>query len=404
MMGHLHSKADKFAYINLAFLLLLSIKAYPRWFMPSGVYQTFFIITTGISLIMLNPVIEKGSFKLRMLVLVFLYAVFFNLPIIHEFRPGYFLDSIIFLELLLLPASVFSDAFIFLRKVFYWVSIFAIIMWVIHILGVELPHYTLKGGEIGANIRHYYHIYGPVVSLFYGEATERVCGVFAEPGHFGIYIGLMMAINKFRFDSKEDVIMLIAGILTFSTAFFGIIGLGMIYKFILSRDDNNDYRKLIPVFLLATMVIVSSNTIQEVVIGRVVEGRQVSSVNDLVENRVQQTTRRHYEKLLKSDKIWVGEGQTETDVVQETNWRGGVYRYGILGMIIFICLILNIVSIVPLKYQLLLLSITALIMSHRIYQLFYTGLPYLIYTAALLNSKTEFGEYNNDDSNIIEEL
>ena len=55
-----------------------------------------------------------------------------------------------------------------------------------------------------------------------GGGLERICGVFAEPGHFGIYLGLMLAIEKFNFYEKRNLLLLITGFLTFSTAFYGI--------------------------------------------------------------------------------------------------------------------------------------------------------------------------------------
>ena len=397
------NRAERFAYINLAILILFSLKIYPRWFMPGGSYQIIFLATTTLSLIMLNPVIEKAGYKMRMLFFIILYAVFFNLPISHEFRPGYFMDSLIFIELLLLPISIFYNAYELLRKLFYYISIFAIVLWCIHTIGFDLPNIAIRREDLGGELHQTYYIYGPVISLFSdnSKSLERVCGLFAEPGHFGIYLSLMMAINKFRFNHREDFIMLIAGLLTFSTAFYGIIGLGMIYKFFF-LSKYNDFKILFPVFLIATSILVSSTSIQEVLIGRVVEGRHVSSINDLVENRVVNTTKSNYERIMRTDKKWFGEGMTDTDQVQETNWRGGVYRYGIIGISVFILLVLNIVSIVPLKYKLLILSITTLIMSHRIYQLFYTGIPYLLYAASLLNSDDYIDEAITEDDSFIE--
>ena len=399
------NRTERFAYINLALLLFMSVKPYPRWFLPSGLYQVFFLCSTALSLLMLNPIIEKGEFKIRMLLLILFYAIFFNLPIVHEFRPGYFFDSLIFIEIILVPTSVFLNAYGLLRKIFYWISFFSILIWILHTIGLELPHYTYWGTDFRENRFDNYHIYGPVISMYHGQGftahLERVCGVFGEPGHFGILIGLMLAINRFRFNTREDIVMLLAGILTFSTAFYGLLGLGLVYQLLQGRKGVNNFQKILPVFMIATLALIQSRDIKEVIVGRVVEGRQVNNVNDLIENRVLDTTKSHYEKLLHSNGIWFGKGLTDTNVVQETNWRGGVYRYGIVGVAVFVLLILNIVSIAPLKYRLLLLSMVALVMSHRIYQLFYTGIPYLIYAASLINSEQVI-YINEEEDNSME--
>ena len=400
-------RAEKIAYINLTLLLLFCCKPYFRWFIPSGIYQITFLLTTSYSLYRIKEfVFEEDYYYYRRIViaLVFICMLVFNLPIFHEFRPGYFLENIIFIEIILFPTCIFIEAFKLLKQIFYWISIFAIIFWIIHLTPFDLPNYTLLNPQFRVNPLENYHIYGFCVSMYKGATFEggfeRVCGLFAEPGHFGIYLSLIMAANRFRFSTKQDVVMLIAGILTFSTAFYGIICIAFIYRLIQRYDTLRDLRKILLLTIIAMPFFFLSDMFQKMAIDRVVGKKETTSINSLIDNRVTKKTMKSYKQFINSNSIWLGNGRTDTEIVQETNWRGGVYRYGIVGIMVFLLLLISIISIAPFKYQMLMISISLLIMSHRIYIMVNGGLVMLIYMATLINSKNQMLLEFDEDSNI----
>lgn len=67
---------------------------------------------------------------------------------------------------------------------------------------------------------------------------------------------------------------------------------------------------------------------------------------------------------------------------------------------VFLLLLISIISIAPFKYQMLMISISLLIMSHRIYIMVNGGLVMLIYMATLINSKNQMLLEFDEDSNI----
>lgn len=400
------SKAEKFAYVNLSLLLLFCCKPYFRWFMPSGMYQLLFLLTISYSLYRLSA-FDYGqyneAYKRNLTIIICVFAIIFNLPVIHDFHPAYFLDNIIFAEILFLPACIYQEAFNLLKKIFYWICLFAIVVWIVHLIGFDLPHYKLLHPSFRVNPIENYHIYGFSVSMYRGagfeNGMERICGLFAEPGHFGIYLGFIMAANGFRFNTKQDIVMLIAGILTFSTAFYGILTIGLIYRIINHNDSCSDLRKIAIICCIAIPCLLANEKFRNTAINRVIGERNDVTVVDLVENRVTESTKKGYQQFVRSSALWIGMGTTDVEIVQETNWRGGLYRYGIIGIAILSVLLIYMISIVSPKYKLLILALSILVMSHRLYMMVHGGLLMLVFFAVTINSIEEGSEDSEECAN-----
>lgn len=64
----------------------------------------------------------------------------------------------------------------------------------------------------------------------------RLCGLFNEPGYYGTFLGLILVAEKFDLKKKSNIILLIAGIFTFSAAFFITLILFFVIKLILTRN------------------------------------------------------------------------------------------------------------------------------------------------------------------------
>lgn len=394
-------RAENFAAISLALLVLFTCKPWPRWFMPSGTFQLIFLLTTSYSIIKLSPIEYKRNslYNLSVSFLVAIYAIVFNLPFFHEMRPAYLVDCIILIEVIWLPLCIIKRAYGYLRTIFFWISVFAIFTWVIHTIGFELPHYSLLHPDFRTNPLESYRIYGFSVSQLFGnklpDSLERVNGLFAEPGHFGIYLGFMMATNKFDFSTKKDKTMLVAGLLTFSTAFYGLLAIGIIYKLMTSETWLKDFKRTLIVICLIVTCVFASDNVKKILIDRPLEGLTNASLESLTEKRVADVTLFYYGNFLRTDKIWVGMGNTDKLKVQETNWRGGIYRYGIIGIIVMSVLFVGMVSSTPKNYSFLILCMLLLIMSHRMYMATHGYLLLLVYMAVAINS--EFAKITDNE-------
>lgn len=400
-------KDYRFACLNLAFLFLFLLNPYPKWILPNGSSQIIFLLTTTWSLHRL-----KGSeflkplskYELRILFFVILYAIYFCLPFIHSFQGGWLLNSLIFMEILLFDKEIYNETYLILKKIFVWICIFSLIVWCLHLVDIEIPHYTYI-----PDFRYYaddnYRIYGLSVALchgnswLYGASLERICGVFAEPGHFGIYLGILLACNRFRFEKKGDYVLLATGILTFSTAFYGILGIGFIYRLLSAYEGVQDLKRLTLAGILLFPLLLLNTKFIDTALNRVIGNNKNVNIISLVENRTTKQSRTAFDEFTSTEKVFIGVGYMENGKVQITNWRGGVYRYGIIGILIMSFLILSIVSKIDYKFALCLLAITALVMSHRIYLMYSLGIIMCTYLSANCLS-----DISDEDDNEFEEL
>lgn len=384
-------RALRFASINLGLLLFFALNPYPRWLLPQGTTQIIFLITTTIAII-------QGSYrpspdKKWMIGMILVYIAWFTLPIVHHLKIGYLLYYLIFIQLMFFDYDVYIDGYLFLKKIIVIVCVFSITVWIVHLLGFHLPHYLMIPDWRQSSINNY-HIYGPCLSLFNNKGTnyemlERICGVFAEPGHCGIYLGLMLAVEKFEFDTKENIIMLITGILTFSTAFYGILSLGIAYRVLLTSHKLTDVRNVL-ITVLMVMPFVFTNSIYQVAIGRVAEHQKGDvSINSIVDSRTTDSTQRIYSRFASGKTFLIGNGQSEEDEIQITNWRGYIYRWGAIGGIIALILCLTLTNGHSFRYQALLLAIGLLIFSHRSYIMYAPGIYMMLFIANVISNNYE---------------
>lgn len=401
-------KREKFACINLILILLFNHHWYLTWFLSGEIYKVFFLFTTSLSLLLLNISVEMSTYIQRVVLLFVLFIIYFTLPVFgHSFSLGQFVGDVLLLLCIFYHEQIYKDTYKLLRQVMFVVCVSSIIMWIIHFWGGDLPNYHVTNFNWRERLTDSYKIYGTSVSMYFNNGfmngIERCNGVFGEPGHFGIFLGFIIAANKFRFKNAHDYVFLIAGILTFSTAFFGILAIGFLYRIMNCQQSKKDLVVVTLAGCMALPVLLSNAGIYESLIGRVLKDRETISVNEMVEQRTLESTKLYYDNLMRTDQKWYGVGSTpsvtadSSTILQYTNWRGGVYRFGIIGMTILCLLICYMTVISDRKYAIMILAIMALIMSHRMYQVTTWGLLLLEFMAIQLNAIE-----SDDDSELSE--
>lgn len=397
-------RAVRFASINLGLLLLFALNPYPRWLLPQGMVQVFFLVTTILAVV-------QGRYfpthdKKNMLWAILIYIVWFTLPVVHQFKVGYFLYYLIFIQILFFDYDVYLNGYLLLKKIMVIVCVSALIVWLIHLAGFHLPHYAMTP-EWRQSAVNDYHIYGPCLSLFDSyhrnyQALERICGVFAEPGHFGIYLGLMLAVEKFELDSKENLIMLFTGILTFSTAFYGILGLGIAYRMSSRTTATLDLKNIV-IALLIVLPFIFSNSFFDTAVGRVAKYQkgENTTINSIIDSRTTAGTQKTYTRFASGTKFLTGNGMSEDDDIQITNWRGYIFRYGVIGGLIALILTLMITYGQKVRYQALLVAIGLLIFSHRSYIMYQPGIYMMLFIANMISNAGQLEEESQQKDHLL---
>lgn len=142
--------------------------------------------------------------------------------------------------------------FLFLSSLFYVtrenlikaVSLFKFYLVFTAVLGIIFFSDFFTGGHLPHAIIDYYGDYENTfyvnyyISYLVIKGDEiRLCGLFNEPGYYGTFIALYLILDEIRLKKISNVILLVAGILTFSMAFFVILVLGSIF-FVLKNNHH----------------------------------------------------------------------------------------------------------------------------------------------------------------------
>ena len=147
----------------------------------------------------------------------------------------------------------------------------------------------------------------------------RLCGFMNEPGLFGTLIALLLCNEKMNFKRKENIVLLIAGCLTFSVAFFIIL---FVYLALLC------YKKpyllvimlliiLIVFFVLPNITIANSN------IAKIVSRLQIVNGKLVGDRRTTTEFDRVFDQWKSSGKILFGYGHGYINA----NTNGGFLSY-----------------------------------------------------------------------------
>jgi hypothetical protein len=121
------------------------------------------------------------------------------------------------------------------------VSLFRYYLVFTSVLGIIAFSDFLTGGHLPHVIIDYYDYENIYYANYYfsyfsikGDGI-RLCGLFNEPGYFGTFIALYLIMDEIRLKKMGNVFLLVAGILTFSMAFFIILGLGVLFFIIKNK-------------------------------------------------------------------------------------------------------------------------------------------------------------------------
>ena len=207
-----------------------------------------YIAAIFLLLLILN---EKKSFKVFVPLFVCV-LVSWVIMTFHLFEKEKLSISPLILILLLIFSSLKDQALLYAFKLFRWylvlTSFYGILSYLSYSLGLGLPYeevaYYGKGGTTGWFYLNYYLSYS-VLSL----DGLRLCGLFNEPGYFGTIIALYLISDNVDFRKVSNVILFVAGCLTFSLAYFSLL---IIYALIAVLKKP---KYIIAFFLLAIVVI-----------------------------------------------------------------------------------------------------------------------------------------------------
>ncbi len=205
---------------------------------------------------------------------------------------------------------------------------YGIIAYISFFFSLGLPHTTVpyySSGELmGWTYENYY-----LTLLVFSSDGLRLSGLFNEPGYFGTIVALYLISQKFDFKIKENVVLFVAGCLSFSLAYYVLV----ILYYIFSVFKKPKY-VIIAVLLFFTLNLVLPYLIkQNEMVGVLLERFSIQDGNIVGNNRTTERFDLFWNQMYRDGKALFGYGHGYTTIIQahSLSWKNSVLEFGYIG-------------------------------------------------------------------------
>lgn len=220
-------------------------------------------------------------------------------------------------------------------------SAFGILISVLYTLKIIGPYSMVDYYDSEPGYNDYYANY--IVGYIYVNplGITRLCGLFNEPGLFGT-IGALTLIADGCKQTKQNILIFVACVLTLSTAFFVLI---LLY-FVLNAILKGNYKSIIVLISLMFLLgFVISKTDNENLV-YLIERTTVDEGGMKANQRVSVDLDNIWTRVVNdSEKLFWGYGQKLPQMESSSSWKILVVKHGIIGCIMFLFpLLLGVIS------------------------------------------------------------
>lgn len=286
-----------------------------------------------------------GLPKLRMQrPLVFLLTILYSLVSVFYKAPGFNGEQRVVFSLLMLALVSLAEkeqlivAFKYLKWFLVVTGAIGIITYISFLIGLPLPHEIVPYYAENMSAMGYAYVdYGISYLVISADNGLRLCGLFNEPGYFGTFAAMILIIERLNLRKKENVILLIASVLTFSFAFFVVVGI----YFILSRlKINVKSIALILIVLCIPIYVLPNIHFSDPNLQSLVDRFSVQDGKLAGDNRNTEDFMDLYEHEMSNPTVfWFGKGtgyiSTTTINSSNASIRNIIIQYGYFGLLFF---------------------------------------------------------------------
>lgn len=222
-----------------AFLAFLTLEPFFVWGnrlkeLVGCVYITYFFLIAA-----KYNVISRKDIKLAFFTIFLILLYSFRYDEVYKILYSFLFLCAVLVPFVLLINEIklkIYDCFIKIIAISY---IPAIIVAFLLLLGIDLSWDNLISYSTSkSNYRQYlwsanyavYYGFSEQYFFSYGGSIDRICAMFNEPGVVGTVSALILISKKLKLDRLYEKIILIAGILSLSMAFYTLIGLYLLIK------------------------------------------------------------------------------------------------------------------------------------------------------------------------------
>ena len=217
-----------------------------------------------------------------------------------------------------------------LRCFFVALALVGIIIYLAYIFSLPIPYQMVRYYAYRTQPKAMYADYLGMVLFISGTGDIRLCGPFNEPGLFGTFLGLLVISDDVNLKKIGNIIMILAGVMTFSLAFVYLVTGWLIYK-------NSKNWRVVFVLLIGLVVVAAipyirfDNRSFELFFRRIVK---------FVDNRTTESFNHFFKKFIRTPKIWFGIGGGY-NAIGVLSIKLFLVEYGLIGLAIYVLYIVR---------------------------------------------------------------
>lgn len=240
-------------------------------------------------------------------------------------------NALLLLELLLFT-SMSSDSklciYILFKKYMLITGVLGILGFICFSSGLPLPYDVVAYyGENTSTVYVNYHF----TYFVFASPFVRLCGLFNEPGFYGTIAAFVLCIDRMNLKKWDNLLIFIAGCLTFSMAYFAII---FIYLVFLTRKRKGVFFVLIALYVFVLFVLPELDLGPSV--NKLISRFTIEDGQFVGDNRSDEALDDALEVMMNSQEKWLGYGQgyASTLATGISTYKIYLINYGIFGFIL----------------------------------------------------------------------
>ena len=306
----------------------------------SNIFKVLLYTFTGLNIILIifpilkykKTILRKDLFQTIPMIIFVIISSFHTYDGSISFSG--FLFSLLWIIFALAPDNIKKRTFIYFKNAFIIICIAGIICYLSYDLNLFLPYKVVNYYNNNAIVENY--IDYKFIFLYRASSSislVRLCGICNEPGYFGTICALILCASSLNLKKKSNIIILIAGFLTFSLAFIITLVIYLLLKYL------KDVRTVILTVLLTCFYLFLLPNIYtgNPTIDRFIQRMTITDEGLAGDNRTTDDLEYVFNDVVKNKPLFgYGEGYLKTQ-----NLKGGVssyktyiIQYGFVGCIL----------------------------------------------------------------------
>lgn len=306
----------------------------------SNIFKVLLYTFTGLNIILIifpilkykKTILRKDLFQTIPMIIFVIISSFHTYDGSISFSG--FLFSLLWIIFALAPDNIKKRTFIYFKNAFIIICIAGIICYLSYDLNLFLPYKVVNYYNNNAIVENY--IDYKFIFLYRASSSislVRLCGICNEPGYFGTICALILCASSLNLKKKSNIIILIAGFLTFSLAFIITLVIYLLLKYL------KDVRTVILTVLLTCFYLFLLPNIYtgNPTIDRFIQRMTITDEGLAGDNRTTDELEYVFDDVVKNKPLFgYGEGYLKTQ-----NLKGGVssyktyiIQYGFVGCIL----------------------------------------------------------------------